>query len=306
MFELENSVRKLIFPSLLAMLVLTVTGEITARYFGVLDFPLYDADAEIGYIPKANQKGSFLRQSDWVFNERHMVAPALGNLGPSSTGGQTGEVLLIGDSIVYGGNAYTQNERLGPQLQDLLRRPVWSIAAGSWSLQNELTWLQKNSDILPRVRTVVFVLNNGDLAPASSWSCSWTHPRQRPLSAMSYLTGKYLLKLPCEGTPEALKVPARDPIPMLKKFLEQSKAAGNKTLFVLYPDRSEVDDQSRRALGVESIRIVLEDAGVKRETIVSVGRDARWDRHIEYYKDSVHPTAEGMRILAAVLKDFIK
>jgi lysophospholipase L1-like esterase len=50
-----------------------------------------------------------------------------------------GNILLIGDSIVWGGNPYKAGERLGARLQALLKDKVWTASAGSWSLQNEIT-----------------------------------------------------------------------------------------------------------------------------------------------------------------------
>jgi hypothetical protein len=88
-------------------------------------------------------------------------------------------VLLFSDSVVYGGNAYRQQERLGPKLQALMqgRGSIWRIAAGSWALRNELAYLRLYPQVLAQVDQVVFVLNSGDFGEASSWSCELTHPR---------------------------------------------------------------------------------------------------------------------------------
>jgi hypothetical protein len=47
-------------------------------------------------------------------------------------------VLLAGDSIVFGGNFFKQADKLGPQLEQASRRPVYSLAAGGWSFSKEL------------------------------------------------------------------------------------------------------------------------------------------------------------------------
>ena len=58
---------------LLALATLVLGGgELLVRSLGMVDFPLYEANALIGYIPAANQKGSFLNSHDWQFNEKHM------------------------------------------------------------------------------------------------------------------------------------------------------------------------------------------------------------------------------------------
>ena len=84
--------------------------ELGLRAAGAVDFPLYEANNEIGYIPKASQQGSFLRTNDWQFNSRHMGADELAL-------GQRRATLLIGDSVVLGGNPLRQQDRLGPQLR---------------------------------------------------------------------------------------------------------------------------------------------------------------------------------------------
>ncbi|MFZ3026968.1 hypothetical protein, partial [Rhodoferax sp.] len=89
-------------------------AEGAVRAFGLVGFPLYAANAQIGYIPAASQQGSFLNKNDWQFNALHMGAPAFK---PDAAR----DVLLLGDSVVFGGNAYRQPERLGPALQAALQ-----------------------------------------------------------------------------------------------------------------------------------------------------------------------------------------
>jgi hypothetical protein len=105
--------RRLRYWLLLALAALPV-AEGGVRAFGLVDFPLYEANAQIGYIPAANQEGSFLNKNAWQFNALHMGAPAFA---PNPAR----DVLLVGDSLVYGGNAYRQSERLGPTLQAQLQ-----------------------------------------------------------------------------------------------------------------------------------------------------------------------------------------
>lgn len=102
------------------------TTELVVRLSGVLDFPLYAVDPEIGFVPKPNQSGKFLNKNAWVFNDRSM--------GTDTAWSPSGkpDILLIGNSIVMGGNPYDQSEKLGPLLQKKLagKVAVWPIAAG--------------------------------------------------------------------------------------------------------------------------------------------------------------------------------
>lgn len=279
---------------LLASLALALgAGEAALRWSGVIDFPLYEADATIGYIPKASQRGSFLNRNDWVVNERHMGAERFAP-------GPEGNVLLVGDSVVWGGNPYARDERLGPQLQQMTRKRVWPIAAGSWGLQNELTYLAANADVVAAVDTVVLVLNSGDFAEPSSWTCELSHPRERPLSAAWYVARKYVIKEECgSASPADLTVQPRDPLQMLSAFVAAHPA--KRLIVFLYPEKSEVLNEAAMAGRLERFGPALVAAGVKE--VVSVGRDPRWRQRETMYRDAVHPTAEGNRVLARLIAD---
>lgn len=271
-------------------LALAVMGEIGVRIGGLVDFPLYDANARIGYIPRAEQGGRFLNRNEWMVNSKHMSA------GPFEPG-PAGNVLVIGDSIVWGGNLYARSDRLGPKLQALLPQKVWPIAAGSWALQNELVYLIENPDVVKSVETIVFVLNSGDFGEPSAWSCSHFHPLEPPRVALWYLAKKYVLKTPCEGTPPTLAVTTRDPMAMLQAFVEGH--ARHRFVALLYPDLEELMDDALLRARLEMHADALTRVGVAE--VVSVARDPRWAGHRELYRDGIHPTPAGMGVLASVI-----
>src|ERR1035438_8247662 len=95
---------------LLALLFLLLAAtELAVRLSGVVDFPTYLTDSEIGYLPRPNQSGSFLHINDWVFNDRSMGTAAAWD------SSKRPNLLLIGNSVVMGGNPYAQKDKLGPQ-----------------------------------------------------------------------------------------------------------------------------------------------------------------------------------------------
>ena len=102
----------------LCLLGLWATVEFLVRWQGVVDFPLYDVDEGIGYIPKASQRGTYLGKISWQVNEKNMTSE-------SWAPNQRQDLLLIGDSIVWGGEEYKHEEKLGPSLQVCL--PTWSV-----------------------------------------------------------------------------------------------------------------------------------------------------------------------------------
>lgn len=197
--------RLLLIASGAAVLLGPVVAELAARASGLTNFPLYIADSHIGYIPAPSQSGSFLHSNDWVFNEISMGTPR-----PFSPTDTQRDILLVGDSIVYGGNPSAQAERLGPQPAAASGAVVWPIGAGSWGLQNELTYLRDHPEVASSVDEIVFVLNGGDFSGPSMWRSEQTHPRTRPLSALAYLLMKYVSKSEPPETPPDLRVAATD------------------------------------------------------------------------------------------------
>jgi hypothetical protein len=262
----------------------------------MVDFPVYDADATIGYIPQANQRGSFMGRNDWVINEQNMGAEVF-------QPGSQGNVLLVGDSVVWGGNPYAQGDRLGPQLQRLSAAKVWPIAAGSWGLQNEVTYLEAHSSVVEAVDTIVLVLNSGDFESPSSWTCELSHPTRRPPVALWYLARKYALNEGCPAEPPpALKVTRRDPLAMLTDFVGHH--AGKRVLVFLYPDKAELADESLLAARLDSFVPLLRKTGVR--DVISVARDRRWQQRMDYYRDPVHPTPQGNAALAQIIASHLQ
>ena len=171
-------------------LIVFLFTELAVQLSGFVDVPIYHADNQIGYIPAPSQSGAFMRTHTWRFNELSMGAssfkPDVSHF----------NLLLVGDSIVLGGNPLKEPERLGPQLQKLTHWQVWPISAGSWALQNELTYLRQHPDVLQKVDAVAFVSNGGDFDEPSSWASELTHPRSHPFPGLIYLAQKYLLSPP--------------------------------------------------------------------------------------------------------------
>ncbi|MDB5694599.1 MAG: hypothetical protein JWN21_142 [Sphingomonas bacterium] len=84
-----------------------LTIEVIAQASRVTDVPLYRADRRIGYIPVPNQAGAFVWTNGWAFNDLSMGTPR------RFVAGLPRRVLLIGDSIVLGGNPYSRARPAG-------------------------------------------------------------------------------------------------------------------------------------------------------------------------------------------------
>lgn len=241
---------------------------------GVVDIPAYRPDEAYGYIPRANQSGAFLDRNRWVYNGDSMGVGA-----PFEPGG----VLLIGDSIVNGGNQTDQPDRLGPQLQKRIARTVWPISAGSWALLNELAYLRRNPTVARGVDEFVFVLNSGDFGAPSVWHGDPEHPPHRPISALYYLFDRLVL-----GRVGHAKSPAtmtgRD---WRAEFAAFRRSTNKPVLVVLYLEHGEDSQWMEK---------VASNLG---GNVLRVDRDPRWA--LATYRDRVHVDVKGTALLADLI-----
>jgi lysophospholipase L1-like esterase len=273
-----------------ALLTLSaLLAEVGLRAAGVIDFPLYRADERIGYIQRPDQSGSFLNERDYRFNAHSMAA---GRFLPDPA---RFDLLLVGDSIVSGGNPLRQEDRLGPQLARAIGWNVWPVAAGGWSLQNGLTYLREHPEVVAAVDAVAFVVESSDLDGPASWASEFHHPRERPVSALAYAFSKYVLAPEPAPPPPALQVARRDWHADLRAFLESH----DKPVYIFfYPNRLETSDAAARER-MARVLGALCDPQSARPRCFSVADAAQWSA--VYYRDEIHPTAEGDAVLAQII-----
>lgn len=277
-------------------LAVLIVAEVAVRACGLVSFPLYRADAYIGYWASPGQSGRFLNKNRWVFNERSMgVAEAF-------RPDRRPDVLLIGDSIVLGGNPLDQADRLGPRMMKLTGHQHWPVSAGSWSLLNELHFLKRNMDIVAGSDVLRFVLNSADFEHASSWSCEITHPRERPHIALMYVIKKYVFaSSQCSSiTPADLKVPAGDWRVAWRELMSDVRVQGKPVEVWLYPTRDESLNVALLRTRLEAFGTQLRVPGLSGLLVVrSLGRDHRWPGLT--YADAIHPDVAGVGLLSVMM-----
>jgi lysophospholipase L1-like esterase len=270
--------------------------EVGTRLTRISDFPLYEANNKIGYIPQSNQKGKFLWTHDWRFNEHHMGA---NTFKPSNAE----DILLIGDSIVLGGNPLKEAERLGPSLERKINATVWPISAGSWGMRNEIIYLNSNPDVVQNIDTFVFVWNSGDFDQASSWSCDLTHPLHAPISSLLYVFEKYIFNFEkCTGVikPE-FQVPNGDWHEELKTFIKSPVMKNKKVIAFLYPDINEEANTQLIETRLDNHMNEIYQTGISK--VISIGHDPKWGK--KYYRDGIHPNSEGNNVLSDIISKYI-
>lgn len=253
----------------IALAMSVVAIEIILR--ALLNFPLYDADSTVGYWVKPNQRGTYLLDHDWAFNSNSMGVSE--EFRPS----RNFDLLIVGDSLVLGGNPLRQADKLGPIVARNTGWSVWPVSAGSWAMQNELAFLNRNRSIVERVDAIIFVVNSGDFAKPSSWASQITHPRTYPRSFVWYLFEKCCYSSNVIA-PKGLLVPDQDVLGAWKAF---NKVSSVPVIVIAYPALNEVN----------------KCCSWVPTKFATTGRWFCYHQpqsgFAEYYRDDVHPNVAG-------------
>ncbi|RVU04263.1 SGNH/GDSL hydrolase family protein [Novosphingobium umbonatum] len=267
------------------MLVLAIipAAEFGLRLAGATSFPLYRVDSAIGYYPAPSQQGALFRRNDWAVN-----AQSMGTARPFSPTADA--VLLVGDSIVFGGNPFRQKDKLGPQLEQVAKVPVYPLAAGGWSLNNELAMMRAHPEWLA-TPTIVWVSESGDFGELATHSSALQWPDHPPVSALAYYAQKYVLKPKDVVMSPVTAEATRRWQANLDWFLQHYHG---RLIWVLYPLRKEVGQPLPAAFAPLLARLQ------GRAEIVTIARDPLWKDAL--YRDTeIHPSVEGNRVLAEII-----
>jgi hypothetical protein len=287
--------------ALIALIALIAIGEIATRAIGITDFPTYSVDDGIGYIVKPNQSGRFIDKNSWAFNSKSM--PTTEEWNPSARA----NLLLIGNSVVMGGNPYNQPDKLAPLMAKDIGDAfaVWPAATGGWSNVNEMVYLQRNPDVVKATSFFVWEYMVGGLGGLSVWRGDYVFPSYRPRVASWYTFRRYVL--PYFVTEKRNELPPVDDLQerYLTEFqasvAELSRASGrtHPGVIFLYPRKQDLlkARESKEWLPEKAaLQKICDQYGL---TLVDVSHDPRWTP--ELYRDGVHPSVAGNVVLAQIL-----
>ncbi len=300
--KIKNALQRMLVAGACLLLI----SELAVRWIGLVDFPIYTVDSGIGYLPAPNQSGKFLNKNAWYFNGRSMATDVPWNPGNKRN------LLLIGNSIVMGGNAYDQPDKLGPLLQAQLglQIAVWPIAAGAWSNVNENVYLQRNPDVVQASNFFVWEYMHGGFSQLSPDRGQYVFPSEKPVLASWYVLRRYVLPKFIEFNMNELPptgLSNRDNVRQFENMVARLCAAsGAKTpgILFLYPGRDEYMGMQK---GVDYVpdRKELERIATRYGLkIVDVASQAEWS--LEMYREGTHPTVEGNKMLAGILAKAVR
>lgn len=289
---------------------LAVAGELTARYgLGLGDPPLYEFAPGVEYLQKP---GTYRRFGNTVkVNSRHMRSDEF-----SEHKSDTNElrVMILGDSVVNGGGLTDQRELaseiIRQQLAESMGRPVTvgNISAGSWGPGNLLAYVRRFG--LCDADVVVIVLNSEDIGDNPNDNPTLRNdsqlPAHTPWTAIGELFGRYvkLRLMKCLGLEKSETGPIVDPreaetrsLRDLGDLCDDIARVGAKIVIVHFPNRSEVAGPFLP--GADVIGQFVAARGIPLCGMrPAIG--AAIEGGIDPYRpnDTIHPNAEGQRILA--------
>jgi hypothetical protein len=285
------------------MVTLVLLVEAVVRLAGVADFPTYLRSDSFGYVPHGNQSGAFLGRNRWSFNDRSMGSDRPWQ--PS----QRADILLVGNSIVMGGNAYDQVDKMALLLEALLGPgcPVWPVAAGGWSTVNEMRFLQAHPDVVEGTDFFIWELMAGQMGGLQPWVEETQHPTERPWWATGYVVRKALTqrfgwveRAASEAVPRDIE---RHYAEFERVLGQLASAAGRRPAGVifLYPDQAQLELARAGGDWMDDRQRIEQLAARYGLMLLDVAQSPRWTSAM--YKDGIHPTVEGNRILAGLLAD---
>lgn len=270
-------------------LCLLVLAEAAIRISGISGFPLFAKDAQ-GYRMKALQSGRFRRKHRWRYD-------AFGMRNDADPASLAGQAVVIGDSVVDGGNHIDQDETLVARLRQELDQPVYAVACHGWSLGNEVAVLQGLPD-WDKASRLIFVLNTGDFDWIETAPTQLSFPTRYPRLFLPWLIRRRLYRDPRFGRFMGWREPLRFNPQVRNEVLDDFTAMlaryQGEVVLVRYPQRGE--DPGSEPYFSALAKATAQNHGGR---LIEVVADPRWGP--DCYLDNIHPNSHGIRILADVI-----
>jgi len=284
------------------LLVVLALGEGVARWgLGLGDPPLVEADPRFEYRYRPGQdllrfgcrfhtNALGMRSEDW----------------PAERAPGERRVLVLGDSVVAGGSLVDQQdlatERLARSLTRSLGAPVrtGNVAAASWGPPNLLAWVEAFGWLGADAVAIVVSSHDADDVPSFQPLDPRTQPTRRPRSALVEGLTVYLPRLwtrPGEAVATSRGEAGRA-LAALERLLDSAHARGRPVVLALHRERDELGGPEPEGLALQ--RALAEARGIAVLALAPVfaAAEARGERP---YRDGIHPTALGQRLIADAL-----
>lgn len=156
-----------------------VSTELLLRALGRLNHPLFEADPQYEYLMRPDQ--------DVRYGRIHYVTNALGLRSPPIGPKRGRRVLIIGDSVINGGQQTTQDSLATEQAARRTGVELINLSAGSWGTENAMAWIRAHG--LMQADALIIVLSSHDAYDRMTFEPVVGHhpsyPAERPQLALS-------------------------------------------------------------------------------------------------------------------------
>lgn len=299
--------------AVMGVLVL-IGGELVARFALQLGDPvLMQTHPTIEYLAQPDQ-------DVFVYGSRHRINSFGMRSDDPPTDPEAFRILVLGDSVINGGRR-THHDNLGTtlaqsQLRETLGRPAWvgNASAGSWGPGNWRAYVQTFGTF--DADAVIVVVSPHDIGDTPTFSERFAAnlTTERPISALGVAIREAGARfasrfsdepaanpndlnqpgLPIPNLDEPRRINAeRDLAALFALIAEQNKPAA--MLYFPEADSAQRHDAVRQRLReiTEQANAVFVDLGPKLKTQNAKTKPA--------YRDRMHPSAHGQRILAEAM-----
>ncbi len=292
------------------LVLLLAGGEVFARLvFGLGTPPLTVRGDAYEYMFRPNQDVE--RFGNQVFiNEYGMRSEPLPDAGAKKV------ILVLGDSVLNGGNLTDQSALATSILQHRLRDSgediyVGNVSAGSWGPGNIRGWLEAYGDLDAEI--MIYVLSSHDWydLPTFGPLDPTTHPERTPPSALIEGALRYLPRFLSKE--RAVEVPASEPSVHrssdgpnagedLAWLLKYSAVRGHRVCLVQHLTQVELKNGAQ--FGHAEIANEFERGRAIRLKLSDYMTLSSVDSNM-YYRDDIHISDAGQAALALALADCI-
>lgn len=285
--------------------------------FGLGSPPLLQKDSSIGYLFVANQE---LRR----FGHHVQINQYHQRSGPITALPAAGvdRILVIGDSVTFGGVVVNQGETFPALLEQDLRKDhmpaeVLNASAGGWAIGNERAYAERFGAFGSGV--AVLEIGSHDLLQETSTGelvgMDSNYPEHNPATALGELLNRYLIPRLLNREASSPAIIADNDSQFAENMGEFSKEvallrqAGASVIVLHAPNRAEVvADSGPFESDYDRYRRSFKEFAAQLHVVV-VDLPAEWrglPEASEYFRDSVHLTVSGNRAVAARLAPEIK
>ena len=298
--------RRIVAVAVAGTLLIALAGELVARFvLRLADQPLYIEDRRIGYLCAPDQdcgiNGLHFRTNRWSMRSADFPAR---KEAPDEL-----RIMLLGDSIINGGNAIDQgalaSEALRTAVAATAKRPVvvGNISTGGWSTVNEYAYLRRYGWF--EADYAILEVNENDAWDVPSFGAidPLLFPTTRPASALLFSCQRYGSRLfPGLGALPAASPPG-EPVPgtpeescllALGQILRAAQLNRVKIAVVLHPTLENV--RGAATPGLDALRAVAIAAAVPVVELMPIYRSSGDPAAL--YSDGLHLTARGQQALA--------